>query len=760
MPGATDSTGRPTGLRDRWLAAGVCLFLAVAIWLVFGQTTHYEFVNFDDNTYIYENSIVQQGVTVGGLHWALTTVHASNWHPLTWFSHMLDCQFYGLKAGGHHLTNVLLHTATAILLFLILRGMTGFLWRSAFVAAVFALHPLRVESVAWVAERKDVLSGLFFLLTIAAYVRYVRRPWAPGRYALVGLLLVLALMSKPMVVTLPFVLLLLDYWPLKRFPPPDGHWIPWRLIIEKLPLLILSGAACITTIFAQEEAISSLSLPVRTGNAVVSYVIYFGQLIYPVKLAAFYPHPESGLAPWKIIAALVLLLAVTAGAAFVRRKQPWLLMGWLWYLGMLVPVIGILQVGLQSHADRYTYLPQIGLVLALTWLVAEGSSGWRHRRMVLSVGATVILAALMVSAHEQTAYWRNSESLWTHALACTKGNVTAHVNLGNALLQRGATDEAVSQFQQALQIADDADAHVSLGYALIQQGKMDDAMRHFQLALAIKPRYAQAHNNLGDILAQKGRVAEAIAQFEKALQIKPDYAEAHYNFGNALVQQGREDEAITQFQQALQIKPEYAEACYNLGNTLFQKGETDRAIADYQQALHIKPEYANASYNLGVILVQRGRLDEAIVQFRKVLQLKPGNAKAHYNLADALIQKDRADEAITQYQQAIQINPDYCEAQNDLAWELATDPRPAERNGKQAVALAEQANQLTKGADLDIVGTLAAAYAEAGRFADAIRSARQAIDLARTTGQLNQVPQLNAELQLYEAGLPFHRERK
>jgi tetratricopeptide (TPR) repeat protein len=758
---APKPTGRPTGLNDRWMVCGVCLFLVAVIWLVFGQTVHCEFVNFDDDVYVYENPIVQKGVTVEGLRWALTTVHSSNWHPLTWFSHMLDCQFYGLNASGHHLTNVLLHTATALLLFLVLRQMTGYLWRSAFVAAVFAIHPLRVESVAWIAERKDVLSGLFFMLTIGAYVHYVRRPWSFGRYLMVALMFALALMSKPMVVTLPFVLLLLDYWPLKRFAQPGGSLFPWRLIVEKLPLLALSGAVCAVTIFAQKEAMSSLPLFARIGNALVSYVVYLGQMIYPVGLAVFYPYPESGLALWKIITAFVLLLIISAIAVITWRKQPWFLFGWLWYLGMLVPVIGILQVGAQAHADRYTYLPQIGLYLALTWITAELCASWRYRYLVLGGLSAVVLTALIFCARTQTFYWQNSQLLWTHTLACTTDNAVAHINLGDILVQKGYVDEAIIHYKKALQIKpNDPEAHVSFGYALLQKGMADEAIIHFQQALQIKPNYAQAHNNLGDVLAQKGRVDEAIVQFKEALQIKPDYAEACYNLANALLQKGRVDEAITQFQKALQIKPNYAEACYNLGNTLFQKGEIDEAIVRYQRALQIKPDYTNARYNLGYALLQKGRVDEAIIQFQKVLQLKPDHAEAHYNLADALVQKGSMAEAIIQFQKALQIKPDFPDAQNDLAWELATSPLASVRNGRQAVELAQRANQLTGGTDLDIVGTLAAAYAEAGQFDEAILNVQKAIDLARATGQPDQLAQLNSELKLYEAGLPYHRENK
>ncbi len=364
-------TGQPSPLKvpagagrreQRWRVAVLCLTLAAITFAVFGQTAGFGFVNYDDNDYVYDNPVVARGLTLKGIVWAFSC-HASNWHPLTWLSHELDCQLYGLNPSGHHLTNVLLHTATVIALFLVLRQMTGALWRSAFVAAVFAIHPLRVESVAWVAERKDVLSGLFFMLTIGAYVRYARRPWSPARYGLVVLLFALGLMCKPMLVTLPVVLLLLDYWPLQR---EESRKLS-GLVLEKLPLLALSAASCVVTLLAQNGAIQSTelySMPMRYANALVSGMVYLGQMVWPAGLAVFYPYPHNGLPAWEVALAGMLLAGLSAGAWGRRRKQPWLLVGWLWYLVMLLPVVGVIQVGGQAHADRYTYLPQIGIYVA------------------------------------------------------------------------------------------------------------------------------------------------------------------------------------------------------------------------------------------------------------------------------------------------------------------------------------------------------------------------------------------------------------
>jgi Tfp pilus assembly protein PilF len=448
---------------------------------------------------------------------------------------------------------------------------------------VFAIHPLRVESVAWVAERKDVLSGLFFMLTIGAYVRYARRPWSPGRYGLVMLLFALGLMCKPMLVTLPFVLLLLDRWPLQRVEPAR------RLVMEKLPLLALAAASCVVTILAQHEAIQSTgSYPpaLRFENASVSGMVYLGQMVWPAGLAVFYPYPHNGLPAWAVIVAPILLLSISAEVFILRKTRPYLLVGWLWYLVMLAPVIGIVQAGFQSHADRYTYLPQIGIYVAVTWLAAEWTAKRPAARVAIGYLAAGVLAVLMVCAWKQAAYWQNSESLWGHTLDCTVDNVNAHLNLGNALLQKGRVNDAIVQYQQALQIEPDyAQVHYNLGNAFLQKGSMDDAITQYQEALRFDPGYAQADNNLGYALLQKGNVDNAIAQYQSALQIDPDYAEAHNNLGYALLQKGSVDEAIIHFQKALEIQPDYAQAHNNLGNALLRKGKVDEAKIQFQKAL-------------------------------------------------------------------------------------------------------------------------------------------------------------------------------
>ena len=565
--------------QDRWPAFAVCVFLALAVWAVFGQALHFKFVNYDDSRCIYNNPAINGGLNPRAIVWIFT--HENNleqWLPLTDISHMADWQLYGSNAGGHHLTNVLLHAANAILLFLALRKMTGFLWRSAFVAAVFAIHPLRVESVAWVTERKDVLSGLFFMLTLWAYVGYVRKQRAlscgygsessgafpflgvPG-YWLALLFFILGLMSKSMLVTLPFVLLLLDYWPLNRLPssaPGDPRAWPTRwlsLLLEKVPFLLLSAVSCMVTVHTQQGAMQSLqgvTFPWRFCNAVVAYVDYLGQMLCPVGLAVLYPHPGHHISVLRIGLSALVLLLLSAGVVAGWRKHPCLPVGWFWYLGMLVPVIGLLQVGAQARADRYTYLPQIGLYVVAAWGSVELCGSWRHRRAVLGAAAAAILAGLMAAAYVQTGYWKDSVSLWTHTLACTPPNPSAHSSLGMALADQGKVAEAIRQYEEAIQLQPDLPvAHYNWGIALADQGKLDEAIQHYRRAVEIKPDYFQAFNNLGNVLGESGRLPEAIQQFERALQVRPDFVEAHFDLGVALARQGKLDEAIPHFQKAL-----------------------------------------------------------------------------------------------------------------------------------------------------------------------------------------------------------------
>ncbi|MEI7850488.1 MAG: tetratricopeptide repeat protein [Kiritimatiellales bacterium] len=484
-------------ISNRRAVVGVCFALVVMVWFVFGQSLSFDFVNYDDGQYVYGNSFISGGLTSEGLHQIATQPHSANWHPLTSLTHMLDCQIYDLVPAGHRLTNILLHMATAISLFLVLRSMTGSLWRSAFVAALFAVHPLRVESVVWISERKDVLSGLFFMLTLGAYTRYARVAgggWrVTGRYYLaVVLFFVLGLLSKSMLVTLPFVLLLVDWhraWGVEH--GADGAGSPgwwWRRFVEKIPLFLLSALFCGIAIWAQGLAIASvevMSIPWRIGNALLSYVTYMKQMILPTGLAVLYPAHREALSLWSVGFSLILLAGITTVVLRERQKRPYLLTGWFWYLGMLVPVIGIMQVGGQAHADRYTYLPQIGLGILIAWLAGDWAVSGRRRKLA-AVMAALTLVGLMLAARVQVGYWRDSVSLWSRALACTTNNYVAHSNLGAALFVNGNTSAAIDHFEQALRI---------------------------------NPRQAETFNNLASAYADEGRYPEAVAAARLALRL-------------------------------------------------------------------------------------------------------------------------------------------------------------------------------------------------------------------------------------------------
>jgi tetratricopeptide (TPR) repeat protein len=533
---ATSPSAIPLQNSGIWKLLGISVFLAVITLVVYGQTLGFGFVNYDDDTYVYENSTVKAGLTLKGIGWAFENNRVENWIPLTMISHMMDCQFYQLDASGHHLTNVLLHTASVIVLFLVLWQMTRALWRSAFVAAVFAIHPLHVESVAWVSERKDVLSGLFFMLTLWSYVRYTRNLRSLAAYLLVVFFFALGLMSKSMLVTLPVVLLLLDYWPLNRFAKPlrDGEMMGWskhlsipvRLIMEKIPLLVLAIACCCLTVHGLSRAIMPLDdypLPLRIANALVACAMYIYQMFYPANLAVLYPYPFN-IPLFESATAFVLLAAISLAVLYGCKARPWLLTGWLWYLVMLVPVIGIIQVGYQARADRYTYLPQIGLYVMITWIVAELGGRLRNHRVILGTSAALVLATLTACAYNQTGYWRDGETLWSRTLACTQNNSQAHNNLGTLLVQKGELDEAAAQFQKAIEIDPSyVEPYNNLGNIACSHGELDEAISYYQTAAKISPNDPKIQNNLGVAYAREGQWDDAITYFLISVGLISDY---------------------------------------------------------------------------------------------------------------------------------------------------------------------------------------------------------------------------------------------
>ena len=558
----------------------ICFFLVLIIFCVYSQVKDHSFIDYDDDRYVTENLNVQKGLTKDSIIWAFKSTFASNWHPLTWLSHMLDFQLYGMNSEAHHLINVFLHVLNTLLLFLVFRRMTDEIWKSCFVAALFALHPLHVESVAWVAERKDVLSTFFWMLTMWSYTLYVERP-VRSMYFLSLLFFMLGLMSKPMLVTLPFVLLLLDYWPLRRFQfrYQDGSRntkkkpIAISLIREKTPFFILSAASCVVTFLVQKKggAIGSLdvfNLKVRIANTIVSYSEYIGKMFWPVKLSVFYPHPGI-LSVWKIIGACFLLVSISFLAIKYSRKYPWLAVGWLWYLGTLVPVIGFIQIGTQAMADRYTYIPLIGLFIMIAWGFPEVLSKWRYKRITIIPIAVAVLSILAVTTWFQTRYWKNGITLFEHALEVTENNYVVHNNLGFALKEEGRVTEAVENYLAALRINPDFEmAHLNIGVILAGRGDNEAAIKHYKEVLRIKPDFITAYINLGNARLRQGRIADAFDHYSEALRLDPDSAEAYNGLGAVMIRTGRIEKAIELFQKALQIKPGYKEAQNNLKNTL------------------------------------------------------------------------------------------------------------------------------------------------------------------------------------------------
>ena len=584
--------------RRLFLRFAICAGVVAVTWVVFGQTLGHEFVNFDDPDYVAANPNIHAGLTWHGVAWAFTHVHSHNWHPLTTLSHMLDYQLFGLRAGAHHFVNVLLHGSAAVLLFILLTHMTGAsnspgdefvrssnrtgnIWASGFVAALFAVHPLHVESVAWIAERKDVLSGVFFMLTLLAYVAYTRKQTI-GRYLTMSILFACGLMSKPMLVTTPLILLLLDYWPLNRFTRSTRT----KLFVEKIPLFALSIGSAGATLIAQSGGIiqvRDLPLTRRAANAALAYLIYIWQMVWPAKLALVYPHPGRLLA-WEAAGACATLVAITICAFAFRKRHPYLIIGWCWYLVMLLPVIGLIQVGGQGHADRYTYLPQIGLYLAATWWVADRAIGLRHRSEILGTTAMAIVIALAWASRIQTSYWHDSERLWRRTLALSARNDLAHLSMGEFLLQHHRFEEAISEFKTILALRpDDPDVNFQLGYAFYEIGEFDLAIQHDEIALKNRPENLEAESNLGNALLQNGRSAEAVEHYRNVLRKQPSSALAHYNLAVGLHRLGQLSEAIAHYKEALSIERDYPDADYFLGEALLQNGQPDEAKAHLEK---------------------------------------------------------------------------------------------------------------------------------------------------------------------------------
>jgi tetratricopeptide (TPR) repeat protein len=657
----------------QWQKWVVCLLLGAAVLAAFWPALGCGFVYYDDPDYITSNKDVQRGLNWQSLRWAITTGHAFNWQPLTWVSHILDCQLYGLEPKGHHLTSLLLHLANSVLLFLLLNRLTGALWRSAFVAAMFALHPLRVESVVWISERKDVLSSFFWMLTVGAYVRYAEefkvQPASAGatagkrskfkvHYALALVLFAFALMSKAMVVTLPFVLLLLDYWPLGRLQ--FGPGFPWRLIVEKIPFFLLAAGESVVTFLIQQHsgAVTTLTrfpLSVRLSNVPVAYMSYLSKNFWPAGLAVFYPHQPLGLL--EVGGAVCVLMAVSILVVWRWRAQPYLAVGWFWFLGMLVPTIGIVQQGYQAMADRFSYLPSVGVWIMVAWGVREWVGDRLFPRRAAALAAGIAVIACMVLTPLQEHYWRDTRALFLRAASVTDQHYMAYYNLGCDALEKSEYPRAIAYFKTAL------------------RSEVDNALW---------TDHSRAYNNLGYAYLHQGEITNAVTNFEMAIAIKPSYTEAYYNLGRAYLTNNQPALAVDYFQQALDLDPSVAEI--------------------------------------------------------------------HYKLANALIQLGRPAQAIAHYSQALQLRPGMDEAANNLAWLLATCSDHSLRDGAKAIALALQASKHSHDQNPVILGTLAAAYAEAGQLSEAAATAQRARQLALAQNNRALAAALESQWQQYHGG--------
>lgn len=774
------------GIDPRRAAMMLCLLLALVTAALYWPMMRHDFVDYDDRHYLLDNPHVSPGLTWSGILWSFQCGYAANWHPLTWISHMIDFSLYGLNPSGHHLTNLLFHVANTLLLFLLLRQMTGSLWRSFFVAAFFGWHPLRVESVAWAAERKDVLCAFFGLLTLWAYGRYAKfkiqnskfKRETMGWYSAALFFFALGLMSKPMLVTLPFVLLLMDFWPLGRCRffesgkdpanPEDRDAVSAglaaenpsdcarRLIREKLPFFALALLASGLTYLAQHSggAVRSwveLPLSVRIANAVMSYLRYIAKTFWPSDLSAMYPYYKHW--PVSLVIAVMLLLGVlSAWFALRARRSPWLIVGWLWYLGTLIPVLGLVQVGSQAMADRYTYLPGIGLLILIVWGVNDllTSIPWTRKGMALL--GTGALAGCLAVTSIQLKYWRDGETLFRHVVAVTRDNYAAYECLGRILDNKGEKEAALKLFVEAVRIEPrDPLAQYNLGTALLARGRLEEATNHFGIALQQDPKFAEPHSNWGKALLDQGKLEEAEAHLSKAVELQPDNAEMRYNLGTLLLMQSRVPEAVAQFTEALRLKPDHPDAHRNLAFALVRLGKPGESISHLSRVAQLQPQNPQAHVHLGQALLEDNRPDEAEAQFSTALRLQPGDAQCQYHLATALIRQRKSKAAVFHYREALRLQPEYPEALDGLAWVLASDPDSAVRAGIEAVQLAEHACRLTRQTQAAYVITLAAGLAESGQFTEAVAATSRARELAVAAGEPEAAARAEALMKLFES---------
>ena len=653
----------------RW-AAVILLLLATTI--AYSPLKDSEFFDVDDDVYITENPWIQQGLNLNSISWAMTSFRQGVWNPLTWISFMLDYQLFGLNPAGYHLTNVLLHLGSVLLLLGVLCRMTGAFWPSFLVAALFALHPLNVESVAWVTERKNVLSTLFWMLSLWAYLEYLRKPVWQHYVGITGFL-ILGLMSKQMLVTLPCALLLLDYWPLKRL---GKNWKEFkerlpRLVLEKLPLFAVSVGAGLLTLTAAHfnqslPGLNSLSLGVRLANALLAYALYLKKMVWPLGLGVFYPHPGNTMSPQAVALALLVLAGISLGV-WRGRKSSCLVVGWLWYLGTLVPVSGLIQVGAHSMADRHTYIPAIGIFIMLIWGVAELAQALRLQTAWLKIASLCLILCLMVLTRQQVGYWKDSITLLEHTDSVTGENPTVHNILGTTFLKRNNVDAAIESFSRVLKMRPhNARGSYNMALALQAQGKIEEAAQYFARALLSNPDMVEAYNNLGIILITQERQENAITLFEAALKIDPRMQPAHGNLATVLISQGLVDEALVHLLKSLELNPYKSRTYNNLGAAMDLQGKSSEALIYYQRALELSPSSAPTYSNMGKTYMDLGNLDEAASYFSQAIAIQPGLADAYFHLGLVRADQGNIQEATSHFRQALNLDPAHGEAQQHL----------------------------------------------------------------------------------------------
>ena len=720
----------------------ISLSLVFATIAVYWRVGGFDFVSYDDDSIFFQNAFVRDGLTWKGIIWGATTSYYEYWHPLMWWSHMLDCQLFGMNAGGHHLVSLGFHVINTLLVFAIFQRMTCMIWRSAMVAALFALHPLHVESVAWLAERKDVLSSMFWLLSVWVYVLYVERlkskdPRAKSFYTLALIFFLLGLLTKPMVVTLPFVLLLLDYWPLNRiswFDPKNSHpengnkpVSMANLIREKIPFFALTLVFCFTTWYSvktQNRVQSADAFPfaLRLKNIPVSYCLYLWKTIWPTHLAVVYLMPRS-ISFARVAGSACIILAFSLFIVVRGRSARYLVFGWLAFLGVLVPTINLVPVGGQQRADRYMYLPSIGLFVVMVWATADLVTRWKNGAIVLGCVSLATLSTLGILASAQVQSWRDNVSLWSHCLATGSESFIAHESLGGSFLKRG---------------------------------EMEAALRQYKLALELDTNNPEPNRRLGAALIIARKPQEATNYIARALSLAPDNANAHADMGYALIDLGDTDGAFTQFSEAIRLDPKGLDAYVGLGKVLSAQGKSDEAVDWFTKLLRKVPELGRAHYFLGLEYLKRGMISEGLSSLSKSAESDPGSIFPHVAMAQACAGAHMNLQAIEQYRAALRLNPDLPEALNNLAWILATASDAQFRSGPEAVRLAERACGITSYQQTICIGTLAAAYAEAGQFDNAVQAAQRACDSARANGETDLLTKNQTLLVRFQARQPFH----